>query len=161
MRIGAISDTHIRTPDDLREIKGIASKHFQGVDLILHAGDLVIPDVLETLRGIAKTIAVCGNMDPPGVREALPSKTVIETDRFKIGLAHGWGPPTGLIERIKGEFSGVDCIVFGHTHEPFNEIIDGVLLFNPGSATDKIFASQNYVGILEADEKIKGKIIKV
>ncbi|HAW60174.1 MAG TPA: YfcE family phosphodiesterase [Actinobacteria bacterium] len=161
MKIGVVSDTHIRTLDDLREIKEIASRHFQGVDLILHAGDLVILDVLETLKGIAKTIAISGNMDPPGVREALPSKTVIEVDRFKIGLVHGWGPPTGLAERVKGEFSEVNCIVFGHTHEPFNEIIDGILLFNPGSATNKIFASQNYVGILEVDEEIKGKIVKV
>ena len=52
-------------------------------------------------------------------------------------------------------------LVFGHSHQPMNEIKDGILHFNPGSPTDKIFAPFNSYGILEINDKINGKIIKI
>ena len=62
---------------------------------------------------------------------------------------------------VKGEFEDVDVIVFGHSHTPLNEVEEGVLFFNPGSPTDKVFAPYNSIGILHVDKKIKGEIIRL
>ncbi len=161
MKVGVLSDTHIKTEEELFKLSKIINTHFKDVDLLFHAGDLVSPEVLDLLTSFSKVFAVCGNMDPPELSAALPVKQTIEIDKFKIGLIHGWGPPFNLIDRIKKEFVDVNCIVFGHTHKPINEIIDHILFFNPGSPTDKVFASQNTIGILKIDEKFSGDIIKI
>ena len=63
---------------------------------------------------------------------------------------------------IRDRFKGVDAIIFGHSHEPVNMVKNGVLFFNPGSPTDKIFAKANSYGILEiTDKKIEGKILRL
>lgn len=159
MKIGVISDTHI--PRICRDIPKAVYDGFKEVDLILHAGDLVEIKFLEKLRKIKKTIAVSGNMDSKDLAAVLKPKEIIEAGNFRIGLIHGWGTPEGLAQRMLAEFKadGPDCIVFGHSHQPMNEIIKGVLLFNPGSPTDKIFASCNSYGILEITDKIEGKIV--
>lgn len=161
MRIGVISDTHI--PDRAKEIPKIILEDFKNTQLILHAGDLVTLDVLEKLNSIAETIAVWGNMDSGEVRETLPEKKIINLGRFKIGIFHGWGSPDNLINLAKSQFQkdGCDVIVFGHSHSPFNEFKDGILFFNPGSPTDKIFSPYNSYGILEIDDRIKGRIIRL
>ena len=65
------------------------------------------------------------------------------------------------MDRLKKEFGKVDVIVFGHTHSSQNEIKNGVLFFNPGSVTDKVFAKENSYGILEINSSIKGRIVKL
>ena len=158
-RIGVISDTHIpRAASDLPER---VCREFQGVDMILHAGDLIEMSVLEKLREIAPTHAVSGNMDTHEVKEALPQKDTINVGGFKIGLMHGYGPPAKVVDVVSKEFSGMDVIVFGHSHTPFCERIKNTLFLNPGSPTDKIFAAYNAIGMLEVGEEIRGKIIKL
>jgi len=63
--------------------------------------------------------------------------------------------------RMRKEFEGVDVIVFGHSHKPFNQIINGILMFNPGSPTDKIFTNTNSFGILELNKKIRAEHIEI
>lgn len=159
MRIGVIGDTHI--PVVAEKLPDKVFSLFRGVDLILHTGDLVTLKVLDSLSKLSKTIAVQGNMDYLDVRDALPVKTVVEAGKFKIGLIHGWGPSWGLVDRIKGEFKGVDAVIFGHTHEAMNEVKEGTLFFNPGTPTDSRFSSSLSVGVLEVDGKIKAKIINL
>lgn len=161
MKIGVISDTHI--PRMAKDIPKAVYNGLKDVDMILHAGDLAEIKFLEKLKKIKKTVAVSGNMDSKEAAALLKPKEIIEAGGFRIGLIHGWGPPEGLPERMLGEFKGekVDCIVFGHSHHPINEIKDGILLFNPGSPTDKIFTPYNSYGILEITDKIAGKIIKL
>ncbi len=65
------------------------------------------------------------------------------------------------LELVKAQFDNVNVIVFGHSHSPVNEVQNGALFFNPGSPTDKIFASYNSVGILEVGDTIKGRIIRL
>lgn len=167
MKVGVISDTHIRNDEELEAFKKIFSKHFSDIDLLLHAGDLVSLNVFKWLNEQVKTVAVSGNMDFPEAAGLFPQSKIVKVDKFKIGLTHGWGPPRGLIERVKKVFnrpdgkSSVDCIVFGHTHSAFNRVIDGVLFFNPGAPTDKIFASYKSVGFLEIGVEIKGKIERI
>jgi len=159
MLIGCVSDTHIfqrSLPDRILEALG-------GVDLILHAGDILEPEVLERLSSVAKTLAVAGNMDHGELKQTLPAKLVVEAEGHRIGLVHGSGGPEGITQRVRREFQGehVNAIVFGHTHEPYNREEYGIYFFNPGSPTDKIFARLNSVGILEVGESINGRIILV
>jgi len=160
-KIGVISDTHIptRSPSVPKKI----FDYFNGVDLILHAGDLETLEVLNELKKINENIvAVHGNMDPSEVSSELPSKLIIKINNFKIGLIHGNGPPEGIRERILKEFNeNLDCIIFGHTHKPFNGIENNILFFNPGSPTDTVFTNINSIGILRINNKIKGEIIKL
>ncbi|MCG2710925.1 MAG: metallophosphatase family protein [Candidatus Omnitrophica bacterium] len=160
MKIGVISDTHIPVncesiPDKIREC-------FSHVDMIIHAGDLTELCVLDELAQITpKVEAVRGNMDSQHAQRKLPQKKIIKAGKFKIGLIHGWGPSKNLSNRMADEFKNVDVIIFGHSHVPVNEARNGVLFFNPGSATDTVFAKERTVGILEITDKIKGTIIPI
>lgn len=160
-KIGIIADTHI--PVSASAIPSKVIQYFLGVDLILHAGDLVDLAVLEQLKKIASTEAVYGNMDRPEVRQALPKKKIIQVGRFKIGLIHGSGSPSGLITRVKKEFDReiLHIIIFGHSHSPCEQILNDVLFFNPGSPTDHVFVSLNTFGLLKITDKITPKIIKI
>ncbi|MBN1871486.1 MAG: metallophosphoesterase family protein, partial [Candidatus Omnitrophica bacterium] len=160
MKIGVLSDTHI--PLAANELPQKVIDAFRGMDLILHAGDLVEYSVLKLLEKLAKTEAVCGNMDSLDLRKVLPNKKIIRAGNFSIGLIHGYGPPFNLPSRIRKEFvEHVDAIVFGHSHSPMNKVMDGILFFNPGSATDKVFAKYNSYGILTLNDTIKGEVIKI
>lgn len=161
LRVAVLSDTHL--PDS---VEAHAFLHYlledilAPVDLVLHAGDLVAPDLLAAFDHYP-THAVRGNMDPPS--PGVPIKKVLHVNGFTIGLIHGWGPAEGLAERVMGEFAGVslDCLVYGHSHEPACFRHEGVLLFNPGSATDRRRMAYHSVGLLEIDDRIKGTIIRL
>jgi len=161
MKIGVISDTHI--PEQAKEIPKVILEDFKDCSLILHAGDLVTLDVLKKLKDVGRVVAVRGNMDHREVKEELPEKEVINIGNFKIGLFHGWGVPFDLINLAKRQFKDDKCdvIVFGHSHSPLSEWRDEVLFFNPGSPTNKMFSPYNSYGILEIDEKINAKIIRI
>ncbi len=107
--------------------------------------------------------AVYGNMDDAPLRSLLPKSQVIECGSFAIGLFHGAGHPDHLLDCVKEEFKGqkVDAIVFGHSHQPMNEKINGILFFNPGSATDIVFAPYRSYGILNISTNIQGRIINI
>ncbi len=159
MKIGVISDTHIPVVTD--KIPEDVLKQFDGVDLILHAGDLVSLDVLDELNKIAKTVAVYGNMDYSASRYSLSDKTVVKAGKFRIGLIHGGGAPWDIADRIRRQFDKVNAIVFGHTHQPMNEWIDGILFFNPGTPTDLRFSHKKTVGIIEVGADLKGRIVEL
>jgi putative phosphoesterase len=151
MRIGVLADTHIHSA---REIPEEIREKFSGVDMIVHAGDMVTLDVYEGLKNIKKTIAVRGNMDLYEVKNTLPETEEIVVGNKKIGIIHGWGAPQGITERIRDKFGEVDAIIYGHSHEAMNQEIDGVLFFNPGQG------SLRY-GILEVESGIKGQIYDI
>ena len=163
MRIGVISDTHI--PDRAEKIPHAILEDFKNVDIIFHAGDLVEKTALKELKAVCKDVrAVQGNMDHPDAKDSLPEKLVMEVEKHRIGLTHGYGPPPRLIEVVTKIFEKdrVDTIVFGHSHYPVNEVRNGILYFNPGSPTDTIFSPYNSYGILEIKgDKVEGKIIKL
>ena len=162
MRIGVISDTHISGMAN--EIPQKILDDFKGADMIIHAGDLVDLSVLEKLKSVCGNIkAVWGNMDPEEVRRELPEKEILKTGKYKIGVMHGYGAPNDLIEKLTTIFKDnkVDIIIFGHAHYSVNENIGGILFFNPGSATDKVFAQYNSYGIIDINDKIEARIIKL
>jgi putative phosphoesterase len=118
---------------------------------------------LEKLRSIKEVKGVRGNMDSRAIQEQLNIKEIVTIEKVKIGLIHGYGAPSEIINTVRKEFDDkVDCIVFGHSHVALNMKKDGILYFNPGSPTDKIFASKNSYGILEVTDKtIEGKIVEL
>jgi len=158
MKIGVVSDTHLHDSSPALEL--IHETYFKDVEMILHAGDVVEVGVLEAF--LPKRIeAVSGNMDLPGVRNQFPIKKIIKINGLKIGLIHGWGRPDGIEDRIRREFSDIDCLVYGHTHYPANHVVEGVLFFNPGSLTEKQYTRKNSLGILEITDSIGGTIINL
>ncbi len=160
MRILVLSDTHI--PRSAHDLPEQIYKEIENVDMIVHAGDFVEKDIYDKLKSLREFKGVCGNMDSTELRRELKEKEVFEAGKFRIGLIHGFGAPANLIETVKGEFKDVDAIIFGHSHTAINTEKDGILFFNPGSPTDKIFAQTNSYGILEVTpKKIEGKIIKL
>jgi len=158
MKIGVLSDTHLKEPHS--EFKKVIEFHFRDVEKILHAGDFVDWSVAEYLSSLEELIAVCGNMDPPDIRKAFPHKRIIEIGGFRIGLIHGGGSPFGIESRVKEEFDEVAAIVYGHTHTPANHQVKNILFFNPGSPT-RSFIHRATLGILHIGEEIEGKIIKI
>jgi hypothetical protein len=135
-------------------------KYFKEVDFILHAGDVGSWQVVKWLSQFAPTKAVWGNMDELSLRKMLPSQLVLEIKQIKIGLTHGWGAPEGIIQRVQEVFTEkLDCLVFGHTHQPFYQTIEETLFLNPGSPTDTRFAQVNSLGLLKINTTIKGEIV--
>lgn len=161
IRIGVLSDTHWHGAREGGEaLVRLAECHFADADLILHAGDLVDPEVLLALSG-REVLMVQGNLDPP--MSGVPRQRIITVGGLRIGLIHGWGAPQGLVQRVLGAFSGehLDALVFGHSHYPHCDFRDGLLLFNPGSPTDPRGAPFPSVGLLEIGETLTGRIINL
>jgi uncharacterized protein len=156
IKIGVISDTHLSRPTD--ELAALAQGPFQGAEMILHAGDLIELPVLEAFSG-KEVIAVCGNMDSVAVRRGIPGHRVFRAGPFHIGLIHGWGGPSGIEERIAREFKGVDCIVYGHTHQPSQREREGIFFFNPGSFKGGSGTIPRSVGLLKLEDSISAEII--
>ena len=175
MDVGVISDTHLSQPRDARiasrmlqglgndfhDLYNILKPHFQGVEIVLHAGDIIDLSLIEVLQQFGDVYAVSGNMDPASVRASLPEKKILELKGFRIGMMHGWGAPDGLSAKIRKKFTGnkLDCIVFGHSHRPYDRVEEGILMFNPGSPTDRRFAPSRNIGILHLEDKIWGEHI--
>jgi hypothetical protein len=161
MKIGVISDTHI--PVRAKKLPAALPEIFTGVDLILHAGDLVDRMVLDELAQIAPVEAVAGNMDPAGLVERLGRKRLIRAGDFLIGLVHGdeGNPRVKTPQRALAAFTKtqVDAIVFGHSHQPFNERVGSILLFNPGSPTNRRREKFFSCGILTLGKEIEAQII--
>ena len=161
MKIGVLSDTHIKAPDKV--LNHILDDIFKDVNMILHAGDIVTSGVLDRLEE-RNVLAVCGNMDDYVIIETLPQIRTISAGTKRIGLIHGWGSKQGLQERILTRFEQdpPDLVVFGHSHVPFFGEVNGVLMFNPGSASHNIYFDECTVGILEIlGSEFKAEIINI
>lgn len=159
MKIGVLSDTHLRSPD--RTLDFILEDLLGDADMILHAGDIVGRSVLEYLEE-REVIAVCGNMDDYEIVGSVPQTRIISAAGKRIGLIHGWGGKVGLERRIAELFAphSLDVIVYGHSHKPFWGEVNGVRMFNPGSAATRHLSGKGTVGILEIDgDGVDGQIL--
>ena len=158
MKIGVVSDTHsCPLPRQLIE-------EFAKMDLIIHAGDFCDLEDVKQLAGLKPFKAVHGNMDVAAVTRKFPRRQIIDADEIKIGLFHGEGSRQGLRERVAKEFKGdqVDVVIFGHSHQPFNEQIGPVVYFNPGSPNDAVRAPYfSYGRITITDGRAQCAIVKI
>jgi putative phosphoesterase len=126
--VGVISDTHgIVRPE--------AVDALAGSDLIIHAGDVGAPEVLEPLEAVAPTIAVRGNVDTAPWARSLPETQVVEAGDVLIYVLHDLAQLD--VEPKAARFAAV---VSGHSHRPVAEVRDGVLFLNPGSAGPRRFS---------------------
>ncbi|WP_458118651.1 metallophosphoesterase family protein [Paenibacillus sp. Z6-24] len=148
MIIGVISDTHLFSRQLV--LPQQVWDGMEGVDLILHAGDFCDWGVHDLLSRMAPVEAIAGNNDPQSIVEKVGRQKIIEVAGKRIGLVHGDGGFRGSTpERAFQSFTKedqLDIIVFGHSHIPFAEYREGILLFNPGSPTDKRRQSQYSYG---------------
>ena len=151
MKIGVISDTHA---DLLRQVPAPVLKALSEVDVIVHAGDFTEIAVLEGLRALAEVKAVAGNMDSAEIKRVLPREDSFVIGGRRFGLTHGSGPSWGLARRVRNMFEDADVIIYGHSHQPASEYIQGTLVFNPGRA-------RNSFGIITIDDRIGTEIVTI
>jgi uncharacterized protein len=119
--VGVISDTH-----GLLRQEVLAA--FEDADVILHAGDVGDPNIIDRLNAIAPVHAVLGNVD---TGDWLPQSVTVTIEGCRILLVHDINDASSA--------SGFDALVYGHSHKPLVEVRDGVLLVNPGSAGPRRF----------------------
>ena len=150
MIIGVISDTHgLLRPEALQALKGS--------EYIIHAGDVGDPAILKRLAEIAPVTAVRGNVDHGIWARKLPETNVLEAAGVSIYVLH-------ILDALdlKPEAAGFSAVVYGHSHVPKQEMKNGVLYFNPGSAGPKRFTLPVSVGrLIVEDGTVVGECIDI
>ncbi len=160
MKVGVLSDTHMRTPPP--GFSAALREAFQDVGTVLHCGDCVHGSVLDMLSAQGwEVLAVAGNMDPAELHRALPRTRVAQIGGRRIGMVHGWGAPDGIEKRVLAAFDDVDGVVYGHSHRPQWRRIEGTWLFNPGAACGWGSPLGPTVGVLEIGADVEGRIVSV
>lgn len=150
IRIGAISDTHgLLRPESVAAL--------EGVDHILHAGDVGADSILDKLGDIAPLTAICGNVDLSGRCGALSPTEIVEVGGKVFYLVHSL-----LNLDIKPEVSAIDAVICGHSHRPSIEHCRGVLYLNPGSAGPRRFELPITMALIEIeDDRLSCRLIKI
>ena len=156
-----IADTHTRGLS--RTVPMGAWPYLESVDHILHAGDVVDPAVLDEMKALAPVTVVMGNCDAWDIRDWGATETaLVELGGIRIGMVHDSGLNPGRRDRMRKHFPEARVVVFGHSHMPYNEDENGLLLFNPGSPTWKRKAPFTSMGLLWiTDGEVEGEIFPV
>ncbi|UCH46137.1 MAG: metallophosphoesterase family protein [Nitrospiraceae bacterium] len=139
--LGLISDTHGLLRDE-------AVEALQDSDLIIHAGDIGALSVIDQLGAIADVVAVRGNMDRDEVAGKFPLTETVQVNEVLLYAIHD----LGRLDLDPG-VSGIDVVIFGHSHEPFIQKQDGILYVNPGSAGPRRFKLPVSLGKLHISGK--------
>src|SRR5262249_42307221 len=127
MKIGVIADTHgLIRPEALEAVRGS--------DLILHAGDIGNPTVIEALQAVAKVVAVRGNVDKGDWADSFADTEVVEAESILIYMLHDLAE----LDLDPGA-ANIGVVVSGHSHRPIVERRGGVLYLNPGSSGPRRF----------------------
>ena len=161
IKIAVISDTHCYEWEEVHpDMRTLVAE----CDMAIHCGDIVRQSVVEGfLKSAKKGLIVHGNSYPVDLRESLPYTQVIEVEKTKIGITHpacggAEFPPSELFKDFEEH---LDVILFGHTHEPLIQNINGTLFVNPGQGY-KSFMEDCTMALLEVDKgKIKVNIVTV
>ena len=148
--IGVISDTH-----GLLRLEAIEA--LRGSDHIIHAGDIGAPDILDQLSAIAPVTAVRGNVDKGAWAQKLPETEVVEAGGVSIYVLHDLAQLD-----LKPKAAGFSAVISGHTHVPKQEMRDGVLYFNPGSAGPRRFKLPVGIGkLFVEDGRVQGELLQL
>ncbi|OGR17259.1 MAG: YfcE family phosphodiesterase [Desulfobacterales bacterium GWB2_56_26] len=149
-RIGIIADTHgLMRPEALKAL--------QGSELIIHAGDIGNPQIMEELRTIAPIVAVRGNIDKEQWAQALPERESIEWAGISLYVIHD-------IKELDLDpaAAGFAAVISGHSHRPSIRHRSGVLLINPGSAGPRRFTLPVSVALIEVQNgAIEARLIEL
>lgn len=150
MQVAVLADTH--APRFWKRCPTEVARRLQGVDLILHAGDVCTPGVLDELSEFAPVRVVLGNNDGPDVQAWGAEPTLeLDLDGVVVAMVHDSGAATGRWPRLRRMFPAAALVVFGHSHIPWNVVHDGQRAFNPGSPTDRRRQPAATMGLLQLD----------
>ncbi|CCH32790.1 metallophosphoesterase family protein [Actinosynnema sp. NPDC047251] len=153
MKVVVLADTH--APRRWKTCPPAVAAHLRDADVVLHAGDVCVPSVLDELAAFAPVIAVSGNNDGPDVVAwGAPEVVEFELDGLRVGMIHDSGPATGRAARMRRRFPDAGLVVFGHSHIPWDETVDGVRVFNPGSPTDRRRQPHGTIGLLDVRDGV-------
>ena len=154
----AVADTHI--PRRAKALPEALTPYLGRADLVLHAGDLMFPALLGELAAYAPVKAVRGNLDPPELD--LPETLEFEFGGFRAAMIHDSGPRRGRRARTRRRFPDARVVVFGHSHIPFLEDEDGLMLLNPGSPTDRRRQPRHTFALLYAEKgEVRAEILSL
>ncbi len=139
-RIVVLADTHLRRAWN-RRLPDAVCAALAEADVVVHAGDLVEPWVVDHVTGLAPKAAavhaVLGNNDH-GLRAVLPEVLELVIDGVVIAVVHETGATAGRAGRLRRRFPDADLVIYGHSHVPIDEVgVEGQRLFNPGSPTER------------------------
>ena len=147
MTVLVLADTHIKRGSS-RTLPLRVRRLADRADVILHAGDIVVADVLEDLATTAPVHAVLGNNDNELVG-ALPETLELDLAGVRVGMVHDSGAARGRERRMARRFPDRDLVVFGHSHIPWDTVGHaGQVLFNPGSPTERRRQPHRTAGVL-------------
>jgi putative phosphoesterase len=157
-RIAVLADTHM---NDASGLPDEAWEAVQACDMVIHAGDVTGPQVLEDLSSLRPVYAVRGNNDRFAM-DGLPDLLVLEVEGITIGVVHDSGPSDGRADRLHGMFPAADVVVYGHSHVAVNERTEhGQLIFNPGPIA-KWPPRRRGVGVIVVDgDRVAAEIVPI
>lgn len=141
MRIGLISDTHNRLRPEVFDV-------FDGVDMILHAGDIGDMDIIVELETIAPVHAVMGNTDSSALRPRVQDELQLELEEHRVVVVHGHLLGSPNADRLRSAYPDAGVIVYGHTHRQRIDRRDGCVIVNPGAAGAARFDLRPSVAVL-------------
>jgi putative phosphoesterase len=150
MRIGIISDTHgLLRPEAVELLRG--SQH------IIHAGDIGSPEIIPALEKIAPVTTIRGNVDTQSWARRFAETEVVELEGLHIYVIHD----ANALD-LNPKAAGFAAVISGHSHQPKQEMKDGVLYFNPGSAGPRRFKLPISVGRIEITEgNLRAEILPI
>ena len=155
MLIGIISDTHgLLRPQVFGAL--------EGVEHIIHAGDVGAVDILTALEAIAPVTAVWGNTDDWDIRGRVPEVARVKLGEIEAAVIHGqqFGTPTPKL--VVASHMGAGLVVFGHSHVPVIERVRGTLVVNPGSAGPKRFNLPTTLALATIEgEKVEARLVQL
>jgi putative phosphoesterase len=149
--LAVISDTHL--PRGTRRLPDECVERMRGADAILHAGDFLELEVLESLQALGPRVhAVRGNGDSSELQARLPLTTTVTAGGVTLAMIHDAGPAKGRLNRLRRRFPDAAAVVFGHSHIPLHEEFGGFQIFNPGSPTDRRRQPAHTMGIATVED---------
>ncbi|MFG6117503.1 metallophosphoesterase family protein [Halobacillus sp. MO56] len=157
VKIVVTGDTHM--PKKGKQLPERLVTELSSADLIIHTGDWQSFDVYDALSEYGEVKGVYGNVDGDEIKSHFSRKDILHLNGYKIGLVHGDGEGKTTEKRALEAFEGeeLDVLVFGHSHIPLLRYYKKLLLFNPGSPTDKRSLPYYSYGILTLDEGIRAE----
>lgn len=155
-RIVVLADTHM--PRRGRQLPAAVLAAVDAADAVIHLGDFTGVEVADDLERRGTLYAVHGNNDPEEIRRRYPLRRNLTIDGHHITLVHGHSG--GRSARAAAEsVRGAEIVLYGHSHLPDRSYRGHVLLFNPGSPTDRRQAPLRSFGIIDFGENIDAKIV--
>ncbi len=154
MKIGVLADTHGLLRPQVLEI-------FNGVDRIVHAGDVGSAEILTELQGLAAVHAVYGNCDRFPLTEQLNDREIIDLEGIRTFITHIGGKPKE-IRQFYPDVHGARLVIFGHSHRASRIEDEGTLFFNPGAAGPRRFSLRPSIGLIEIrDGRLETQIVEI